>query len=339
MESLFEKYEDLIRNLPLEEHSFTTKKKNWKNINPEIIEYHEDIFGQDTEITISRKDLFRSFNNDPIETFILKVIYWGYPAGMRGDNFKKITSPESLFFLKKFLNDIKQNDVIDEKRIGYALKTINGLGLSTLSKYLYFTKSTFMGKRCLILDRELIKIFNNMYFVEFNGLRKVLYPCTVKNYFDYIDISHHIAEYHKFEADRLEMFLFIFGNHLNLEPTGDDGFWDESWDCEPATYEFKKLEGSGRIRVLEISPDDIKKFIDQKISYPLPYSNFNELYSIIINCWDKYADISSHLLKKEVADGLKSKKIQFAAKKLDEFIHLFMEALSVLYGLHEVDDN
>jgi len=232
MYSLFNKYGDLIRSLPIEEHSFTSKTENWKNLTANITKYHENIFSFDSTITISRKELFDSFKDDPIEKFILKVLYWAYPRGLRGNNFVEIIEPGNFELLKDFLEDIKADNTINEKRIKHALKNIKGINFSTLSKYLYFTRSNFDGKHCLIIDKRLISVFNKMYFVEYNSLRKISYPCTVSQYLDYIDISHRIACENKFSADQLEMFLFIFGNNLKLEPVGDNGWWDESWDYE-----------------------------------------------------------------------------------------------------------
>jgi len=227
MDSLFQEYRDLIRALPLAKHSFSSNKNNWKIENKHILKFHDEIFSFNEEVTISREDLFNSFDNDPIEMFILKIIYWAYPRGMRGNNLKKLTQNENFDRLVNILLNIKKKPEISTEFIEHALNSIDGIGLSTLSKFLYFSCATFNKKSCLILDQRLIKVFNNMYFVEYNFLRNCKYPYSVDEYIDYIDITDDIAGRMKFGADYLEMFLFVFGNNLKLYPIGEDGFYDD----------------------------------------------------------------------------------------------------------------
>lgn len=227
MDSLFQEYQGLIRELPLPQHSFSTKKQNWKIENENVLKFYEEIFSFSNEVSISRDDLFNSFDKDPVETFILKTIFWAYPRGMRGNNFNKLTENENFYKLVDILLEIKKNSCITENFIKQALNNINGIGLSTLSKLLYFSRATYNKKSCLILDQRLITVFNNMYFVEFNFLRNYKYPYSANEYIDYIEIADDISNRMKFGADYLEMFLFIFGNNLKLSPIGEDGCYDD----------------------------------------------------------------------------------------------------------------
>src|ERR1700757_991312 len=81
----------LIANLPVRQQSFTTKQTTWLNAEAEVdwlSDFNHRLFGGKESLTISRQDIFNS--NDSIRELIVMTIYWGYPRGMRGNNFVNI---------------------------------------------------------------------------------------------------------------------------------------------------------------------------------------------------------------------------------------------------------
>jgi len=92
-------------------------------------------------LTISRQDIFET---NEIREKIIKTIYWGYTAGMRGNHFVNIlkhidTIENTLLSLRQKSNPT----TADFYSLTETFKNVSGLGLSTYSKLLYFFKITF----------------------------------------------------------------------------------------------------------------------------------------------------------------------------------------------------
>ncbi|TAL60235.1 MAG: hypothetical protein EPN88_16240, partial [Bacteroidetes bacterium] len=76
-------FANLIGNLPVKRHSVTTKYKNWESaFGLNIPEEVRELFGELSEIKISREDIF---NTENIKKKIYMTIFWGYPKGMRNN--------------------------------------------------------------------------------------------------------------------------------------------------------------------------------------------------------------------------------------------------------------
>jgi len=213
------RYKDLIKSIPYEELSDTTKRDTWKKFekqNPQLRTLNNKIFTDLTSLEISRKELLRSHDNTDV--FILKVIYWGYPNGMRGNNFKKILDKDNFSRLSKLITDIKKmNKSIDFKDLISSFKKINGVSISTYSKFLYFLKKEIEGNRCLILDLILIDVFNRKLFEEFIELKELRYENAERKYSTYLGLMGSISNDIKVNPDQLEIFLYTFGR--NLKPS------------------------------------------------------------------------------------------------------------------------
>ena len=66
---------------------------------------------------------------------------WGYPSGGRGKNIQKVL--DKFERLKKILKKIQKDNQIDQAQADLyisELDAIDGLGMSTWSKFLYFFK-------------------------------------------------------------------------------------------------------------------------------------------------------------------------------------------------------
>jgi hypothetical protein len=82
----------LIANLPVRQQCFTTRRGTWQNFEnqiPWLMAINERLFEENISVNISRNDIF---NTENVREKIIKTIYWGYPRGMRGNNFRNIVN-------------------------------------------------------------------------------------------------------------------------------------------------------------------------------------------------------------------------------------------------------
>lgn len=93
------------------------------------------------------------------------------------------------------------------------------MGLSTLTKILYFFRFTIEGKQCLILDSRIIDVINSRFFPELIDLHEITAQNKTKKYLAYL-MMEELSKSYKFKTDQLELFLFLFGN--NLKPHQED---------------------------------------------------------------------------------------------------------------------
>ncbi|MEG0760681.1 hypothetical protein [Chryseobacterium sp.] len=209
MTILLKNYNQLIQSLPVLDQAFTIKASNWQKA---LSDFHfQEIFNGADHICLSRRDVHDTNN---IELFILKTILWGYPKGMRGKNFENIY--RNISNLSQILNVsdrafLKTDDLYELQN---KLHKIEGLGLSTYSKFLYFRDFKFDGVPALILDERLIRVFKNEVFVEFESLAKISHYNSIKMYKDYLQMMATLSEELDASGEQIEQFLFIFGNHL-----------------------------------------------------------------------------------------------------------------------------
>lgn len=215
-----ENFKVLISNLPVRQQSFTTKKTTWKKAEGKIVwlkSINEKLFDNKETLNLSRQDIFNT--NTSRET-ILKTIYWGYTAGMRGENFIKIL--DKIELLEDALNGLinkKDATYHDFYTFKKAMKDIPGINLSTYSKLLYFFNIKFDGNPCLVLDQRLIDVFNSKFYDEFNSLGKITYANKEKIYLPYLNLTNKISKDLNTKGENIEQFLFIFGNNLKFEKT------------------------------------------------------------------------------------------------------------------------
>lgn len=209
---LLASYKDLIRNIPFLEHSFATKQTTWRREykkHSKFARYCDKVFVVNT-LKLSREDLLEAANNDFYEG-LFSIIFWGYPRNMRGNTFGKIL--DSLEEIYSLLSQPKELTIQ-----GYNLltKQLNGkgVGLSTLSKILYFFRFTIEGKQCLILDSRIIDVLNSKFFSELAALHEITSLNKAEKYFDYLSTMEEVSKSYSFKSDQLELFLFLFGNSL-----------------------------------------------------------------------------------------------------------------------------
>lgn len=213
-------YSILIRSLPVRQQSFSTKRSTWGKAEsqiPWLAALNNKIFENRNVVTISRQDVFAA---DDVRELIVKTIYWGYPRGMRGNHvvniFNSMKEIEAEFMLALAR---EANQSIDSSNFASLLElfeSIEGLGISTLTKLLYFNNVTFEGHRCLILDSRIIKILQEAKFDEFHSLRHIRYDKGLLLYTRYLEVMSAVSKELDLNCEGLEQFLFLFGGNLKV---------------------------------------------------------------------------------------------------------------------------
>ena len=203
------RYQKLIQELPTQEQSFTIKASNWqKQLSAEDF---RTLFREESTTRLSRKEVHDT--NDS-KIFLLKVILWGYPQGMRGNHFMKIYG--RLEELSEIFNNPNRAKLQfeDLRLIQQQIKDIEGIGLSTYSKFLYFRDYQFDDVTSLIMDERIIRVIKGNLFQELEILRPLNSYNAEKKYIEYLKLMKQLSEKLNTYPENLEQFLFLFGNNL-----------------------------------------------------------------------------------------------------------------------------
>ena len=205
-------YKSLIKNLPYLDQAFETKKSTWKKeyaYNNSFRQFCNQVF-VDEVMKLSRNDLFSIANANP-QAAIFSIIFCCYPRNMRGNSFLSILS--SIDFVSQRFNVSKEMSTQDFQSLYNGLAG-SGIGLSTLSKFLYFFGFTLEGNRCLILDSRIIDVINDGLYEELLALRKITEFNKKVKYMEYINVIAGLAHAEGYKEDQLEFFLFLLGKNL-----------------------------------------------------------------------------------------------------------------------------
>ena len=237
--SSIKKYEEKIKSIPVRNHSVIVRKENWikndslhtrltknnqfQNNNDDLLNTLKTIFinAQNGQIEISREDIFKEEHR---EKKLIMVLLWGYPTGGRGNNIADILYSRNELIPR--ISDFKENHekMINSKdfkdlfytqnKNGEKGEKIKGIGLSTMSKILYFFEIKIDNNPCLIYDSQIRLSLQRNQIDEFYE-----YPWK-KNYasfFHYLEVINKCSEEIKTEPDALELFLFHYNMHFKLE--------------------------------------------------------------------------------------------------------------------------
>jgi hypothetical protein len=208
-------YCNLIKNLPYLQQAFTTKKETWRTAcrqSRDFRQFCDSHFEGETH-KLSRHDVFSAAKRD-FHSGLYSTILWGYSRNMRGNNLHTILS--SVTGIKAALSGNRELSAVDFKVMCESLEN-KRVGLSTLSKLLYFFKFTLEGNKCLILDSRILTVLNTDIFQEFYELRNISEYNKKNLYSKYLEMVREISGKGNYQEDQLELFLFQFGN--NLKPT------------------------------------------------------------------------------------------------------------------------
>lgn len=208
-------YSELIKRMPYKDQAFETRKAIWQPFGKTkpFTQFYMDLFDNKDTVTISRGDVFLKAESDPQKGIFLTIL-WGYPKGF--------TRPNNMAqSFKLFLNQVEYLEgqlsvrrSIDANEMNCILKKCKGVGLSTLSKLLYFFGITVDGYRSLIMDAKIISILKAAKFTELGTLSGIREHNKVHYYSNYLQKCTELSTKNGYEPDQLELFLFIFGNNL-----------------------------------------------------------------------------------------------------------------------------
>jgi len=218
-------FEELIRQLPYEHQAFDVNHKNWKDVGQsEII---NEIFRDQKSVSISRFELFHSTWD--IKSFVIKLLMWGYPTKGRGNNIKNLLIPENFELLISKLSNAIQKKYLTNDEVKELMNGVEGLGLSTLTKILYFNRVIIEKYPALIFDQRVINSINSdTKFLDndIERFKKLNYTNAIDHYLYYLSYVDYLSRSMNVLPDQIEMFLFMFGTTLK-EPEGDGRDWGD----------------------------------------------------------------------------------------------------------------
>lgn len=208
-------YKNLICNLPYLDQAFETRRTTWQREyerDPCFRSFCDRVFDGGS-LVLSRRDLFLSAERE-FQEGLFSIVLWGYPRNMRGNSFIKILSCvstiEELLSVERHLSAYQFMDL-------YKQFNGTGMGLSTLSKVLYFFRFAIEGKNCLIMDKRIIDVINSKTFSELSAIGKITDFNKSHTYMIYLNEMEKIAQANRYKSDQLELFLFLFGKNLKAE--------------------------------------------------------------------------------------------------------------------------
>lgn len=195
---------------PLRDSKFTYNSTRWQKLNPTYKNLILDF--EDKEIcredVINAYKAYYSNKNNAMRAFMLTMI-WGFADTGYGTHRtnKYVSNPENIIFIKNAVDAVLQNDL---KTAFYELKKVAGLGVSYITKVLYFaTRGANHSQYALIYDirvaTALIQLTTPKEIVELVSINP---SSKFKDYEKYNALIHKLATINNLEAEAIEMFLF-----------------------------------------------------------------------------------------------------------------------------------
>ena len=232
-------FSDLISKMPVSNQAFASKRSTWsphingKDAAGSALQAVFDAYSIDFEsIFLSRDDLRALALKPDLAEFVMATIIWGYPRGMRGHNFRNVTS--HLDSLRQQLSDARSCPISDWTSHCKSLRQIRGVGLSTYTKFLHFLSAKIGGHEALILDQRIIEVAQQNLFEELAPIRGLNSSNAARLYPEYLECMNDTASRLSVSQDKIEFFLFEFGLHLKPQNdrfvTGAESSWGKHMD-------------------------------------------------------------------------------------------------------------
>jgi hypothetical protein len=208
-------YTELIKHLPYKDQAFETKRTTWKPFKGKKLfaQFYANTFLNEETVALSRGDLLSMSKRDTGRT-VFSTILWGYPRGYtRGNNMAR-SFPLFLKQVEYLSGQLSGQKHITTEELQQTLKICKGVGLSTLSKLLYFFNVKLDNNRCLIMDARIIDVLSKGSFTELGTLSGIREHNKVRYYTEYLTLCTRLSKNYGYKPDQLELFLFMFGNNL-----------------------------------------------------------------------------------------------------------------------------
>ncbi len=205
------KYQLQISKLnTLKESKFVYDISRWSNLNEGCKRLISDFEGK----YVSRADVIKTYKEyyankgDVLKAFTLTMV-WGFADTGYGTHRTNVylAAPTNISLIKKAIDSVKQNDLNSAFE---HLKKIKGLGVSYISKILYFaSRSVNQSNYALIYD---IRVATSLVQLttpkEIFQIVKINPSSKFEEYEKYNKLIHNLASKHKLEAEAIELFLF-----------------------------------------------------------------------------------------------------------------------------------
>jgi hypothetical protein len=208
-------YRESIRSMPIMDQASVSKLTTWSGCRNTDLDAVFKRFAEagGMTVSISRRDIFRLASARLTSQFLYATYIWGYPNGNRG-RYKEVFEQvdEILRHLSRVPGRINEADWCSVYR--ELTRGISGVNVSTWTKLLHFLRIRIGRWPALILDRKIVDVFTRCAFCEFSELAGISYANGPRHYVDYLRSMYDAAAKLEVDADKLEMFLFMFGNGL-----------------------------------------------------------------------------------------------------------------------------
>ena len=199
---------------PLENSKFMYETKRWKSIAPALKEQ----ISQFAEKEISRNDIIKAYKayfqgrNINFEVPIILTFIWGFANTGYGE-YRTLRIINSKSNRQRIVNALQYVDEDSGNGIENAFRELNmikGLGVSYISKVLYFaTRAKQIKKYALIYDSRVA----HALILEFtpksiSDIVTIFPKSDFTSYCNYIDLIHRIAKENKVDPEQVEWYLF-----------------------------------------------------------------------------------------------------------------------------------
>lgn len=195
---------------PLKDSKFVYDGARWSKLMPR----YKKLISDFEDKSICRADVIKAYTeyysnkDDAMRAFMLTMV-WGFADTGYGTHRTNsyISDSTNVLLIKKAIDAVKQNDL---KSAFNDLKKIKGLGVSYITKVLYFaTRGAQQSNYALIYDirvaSALIKLTTPKEIFEIVSINP---SSKFDAYERYNSLIHNLANKYKLEAESIEMFLF-----------------------------------------------------------------------------------------------------------------------------------
>lgn len=201
-------FRQLIQHIAPKTQSFTIKYENWKGTPQDV--FIKSLFDTNNNIEINRYDIFRE---SELKKKVILTLLWGYPTKGRGNNMNRLLEGNNFNALLDLLSGYRKVSPTI-KKLKSDTSTIKGLGIATMTKFIYFLGLEVEGYKSLILDQRVMDCYNNKRISALAVDGAITNQNGWKYYKQYIKQMSHLARQLHTQEDQLEIFIFMFGNNL-----------------------------------------------------------------------------------------------------------------------------
>lgn len=201
---------------PLIESKFLYNSNRWNKLisefKPYVVDFQDKVISRQTVID-SYTEYFSKCDDNIIRPFLLTMI-WGFAdtgyGTHRTNNY--LASADNLAKIKFAIDNINNYNPESLEQAFKALKKINGLGVSYITKILYFaTRAKGIDDYALIFDIRVASALVKLTAPsEIHKIINISPSSKFKDYKLYNDFIHNIAHEISVDAEQIEMYLFNY---------------------------------------------------------------------------------------------------------------------------------